>query len=126
MSPRHVAVWIDHKEAHIFHVDAETFSSSKVKAPTHHLHKHPKGAEGAKDHPDDAKRFFHEVVRQLEGADAVLVVGPSTAKLHLLRHLHEHARGLAPKVIGVETVDHPSDGQLVAYARRYFEERSFS
>ena len=24
------------------------------------------------------------------------------------------------KVIGVETVDHPSDGQLVAFARKYF------
>ena len=24
------------------------------------------------------------------------------------------------KIIGVETVDHPSDGQLVAYARKYF------
>ena len=25
------------------------------------------------------------------------------------------------KVIGLETVDHPSDGQLVAYARKYFK-----
>jgi hypothetical protein len=24
-------------------------------------------------------------------------------------------------IVGVETVDHPSDGQLVAYARRYFK-----
>ena len=27
------------------------------------------------------------------------------------------------KVIKVETVDHPSDSQLVAYARKYFEDR---
>ena len=28
---------------------------------------------------------------------------------------------LAPeRIIGVETVDHPSDGQMVAYARKYF------
>ena len=31
---------------------------------------------------------------------------PSPQKLH--------------KVIGIETVDHPGDGQLVAYARKYF------
>jgi hypothetical protein len=30
---------------------------------------------------------------------------------------------MAAKVIGVETVDHPSDGQLVAYARKYFHAR---
>jgi hypothetical protein len=28
------------------------------------------------------------------------------------------------KVIGVETVDHPSDGQLVAYARKYLHARA--
>lgn len=27
---------------------------------------------------------------------------------------------MADKVIGVETVDHPTDGQVLAYARRYF------
>lgn len=27
---------------------------------------------------------------------------------------------MADKVVGVETVDHPSDAQLVAYARKYF------
>jgi hypothetical protein len=27
---------------------------------------------------------------------------------------------LEPKIVGVETVDHPTDGQLVAHARRYF------
>ena len=25
------------------------------------------------------------------------------------------------KIVGVETVDHPSDAQLVAYARQYFK-----
>jgi hypothetical protein len=25
------------------------------------------------------------------------------------------------KIVGVETVDHPSDGQLVAHARHYFK-----
>ena len=27
---------------------------------------------------------------------------------------------LKKKVVGVETIDHPSDGQLVAHARKYF------
>ena len=30
---------------------------------------------------------------------------------------------MAELVVGVETVDHPSDGQLIAYARKYFVAR---
>ena len=52
--------------------------------------------------------------------EEILVVGPSTAKLGLIRYLHKHAHELEPRVVGVESVDHPTDGQLVAYARKYF------
>ncbi len=48
------------------------------------------------------------------------MVGPAKAKLELIRYLHKHAHALGTKVVGVETVDHPTDGQLVAYARTYF------
>jgi hypothetical protein len=27
---------------------------------------------------------------------------------------------MAELVVGIETVDHPTDGQLIAYARKYF------
>jgi hypothetical protein len=48
------------------------------------------------------------------------VVGPAQAKLLLIKHIHAHDHALVDKIIGVETVDHPTDGQLVAYARKYF------
>ena len=120
MKTNQVAVWIDHNEAKIFHVSAETFETSSVRSPKHHVHRHPIGSAEKKSHPADAKHFFDEVVRGLEGAEAILIVGPATAKLELIRHLHQHARALEPKVVGVETVDHPSDGQLAAYVRQYF------
>jgi len=114
------AVWIDHREARIFHVSDDTFDEKTVNTPQHH-HRHPKGASGAKEHPDDAKHFFHEVARSLEGSSHILVVGPSTAKLALLQHLHRHDPAIAACVVGVETVDHPTDPQLVAYTRTYFD-----
>ncbi len=117
----HVAVWIDHKEAHVFHIHADTIDSETLRAPQHLHHRHPKGSEGGKEHPDDAKRFFHEVVRSLEGSEAVLLLGPSTAKLELLRYIEKHDHSLGPKIVGIETVDHPTDGQLVAYAKAYFK-----
>jgi len=114
------AVWIDHHEARVYHVAEEAFDEAKLKAPQHHLHRHPKGGTAEHNHPDDSRQFFAEVERALEGAEKVLVVGPGTAKLQLLRHAREHAPAIEAHVVGVESVDHPTEGQLVAYIKRYF------
>ena len=122
MTYRHAAVWMDHHEARIFHVTAEGFDGSSVSAPQHHVHRHPKGPEGGHDHPADQRRYFHDVAKALEGAEEILVVGPSTAKLQFLKYVHkEQSHGLEPHIVGIETVDHPTDGQLVAFVRKYFQ-----
>jgi stalled ribosome rescue protein Dom34 len=115
------AVWIDHREARIFHVSEETFDEKTLASPQHSHRKHPKGESNPREHPDDAKRFFHEVARSLEGSAHILLVGPATAKLELLQYLHRHDHAIAVSVVGVETVDHPTDPQLAAYARTYFK-----
>ena len=126
--PTHVVVWIDHQEARVFHVQSETAGHAQPEAidettilsPQHLIHRHPKGRGEAKEHPDDATRFFHEVARSLESADTVLIVGPSSAKLEFLRYVEGHDKKLQAKVAGIETLDHPTDREIVAYARRYF------
>ena len=72
-------------------------------------------------HPEDEKHYFDGVVKALAGTDEVLVVGPSTAKLALLRYVHGHDPAFAARIVGVETVDHPTDGELLRFARRHFE-----
>ena len=116
----HAVIWIDHKEARVFHVHSEATEATTVLAPQHHLHRHPKGRGEAREHPDDARRFFGEVARALDGVDALLIVGPSSAKLEFFRYLHEHDRPLEAKVVGVESADHPTDGEIVARAKSYF------
>ena len=119
---RHAAVWIDHKEARVFAIHPENADETTVMAPLHNVHhKHPPGPGGAKEHPEDAKRFFHEVGRALDGCEQVLVVGPGAAKLEFLRYVHKHEHALESKIVGIETVDHPTDRQLVAFARTYFK-----
>jgi stalled ribosome rescue protein Dom34 len=118
MTTRHAAVWIDHSEAKVFHIADETFDP-KVIHPRHHVRRHSSvTAEHA--HPADAAHYFHEVALALADAEEILVVGPGTAKLDLIRHVHHHDHALEPKIVGVETVDHPTDGQLVAFVRHYF------
>ena len=119
-SNRHVTVWIDHDEARIFHVDAETLSEQTVRSPNHHVRRHAKGSAAEHRHPTDAHQFFAAVVKALEGAERVLVVGPSTAKLQFIHYAYKHDPTLEPRIVGVETVDHPTDGQLMAYSKRYF------
>jgi stalled ribosome rescue protein Dom34 len=110
---------MDHNEARIFFVNVDAFETLSVRSPHRLVHRHPTSRD-EKAHPADAKRFFDEIAQAVQDAEEILVVGPSTAKLEFVRHLHAHKRELEPKVVGVETVDHPTDGQLVAYVRRYF------
>lgn len=118
----HAVVWMDHKEARIFQIHPDRTDEAIIEAPLHSIHhKHPPTSQEPKEHPNDAKHFFHDVAHAINGTDEILVVGPSTAKLDFMRWVSEHARSLESRIIGVETVDHPTDGQIVAYAKKYFK-----
>lgn len=45
-----------------------------------------------------------------------------TAPLHNIHHKHPGGTNAAleRRIVGIETVDHPTDAQLVAYAKKYF------
>jgi hypothetical protein len=121
MSHSHAVVWIDHHEAHIIHFSLEDSETAVVKPPEpqqHHLH-HKRGSVGSgHDKPDAA--YLGKVAAGLGNATEVLIVGPAGAKLELFRYLQNHHKPLADRVLGVETVDHPSDGELLRFARKYF------
>lgn len=120
MSHFHAVVWLDHSEAHVMHIAPEDVEKSVVHPANPHQHLHSKsGAPGSGKAGED-KHYYHAVVEALKGAQEILVVGPAQAKLQLIKHMHAHDLAVADKVVGVETIDHPSDGQLVAYARKYF------
>jgi stalled ribosome rescue protein Dom34 len=121
MTSRHVALWIDHHEARLFQISREGFDESTIHAPHQRIHRHPRGSEGSKSHSDDAHRFFHDVTQVLASAEEILVLGPSTAKLEFIRYAQKHAEPMCACITGIETVDHPTDPQIAAYAKRYFE-----
>src|SRR5262249_50486333 len=64
---------------------------------------------------------FRLSLQPIAHAGPVTVTGPANAKTELVKHIGQHDPRLMNIIVGVETVDHPSDGQLVAYARRYFK-----
>jgi stalled ribosome rescue protein Dom34 len=125
MSHYHAVVWIDHTEAHVMHISPDDVESSILRPVKDHQKLHHKrgndkgGAVGSGRAPED-QHYYHEVVEALKGAQEILIVGPSTAKLNLIRHIQSHDKQMNDKVIGVESADHPTDAQVVVYARKYF------
>ena len=120
MSHYHALVWIDHVEAHVMHISPDDVEKSVIHPNSQHHKLHSKvGTLGHGRAPEDHD-YYHRVAQALDGASEILIVGPAQAKLQLVKHIHAHDAALVNKVVGVETVDHPSDGQLVAYARKYF------
>jgi stalled ribosome rescue protein Dom34 len=116
----HAVVWIDHREARVFHVGSADAERLVIRPdnPTKHLH-HKAMSIGSGKAPED-QHFLHAVAEAVADATEILITGPAGAKTALVKHIHEHDPKLMAKIAGVESVDHPSDGQLLAYARHYF------
>jgi stalled ribosome rescue protein Dom34 len=102
------------------HISPDDVEKSVVKpAEPHRNLQRKRGSVSGSRQPED-QHFYHEVVEAMSGAAEILIVGPGQAKLELIKHIHSHDHTVSNKVIGVETVDHPSDAQVVAFARKYF------
>ncbi len=109
----HAVVWIDHEKAQILQFDAEHVEAQKVKAHTHHTAYHGSGVRTGHE-------FFGEVCDALAGISEVLVTGSHTSTADFRHYAEKHRPAAAKRIVGYETVDHPSEAQLVALARKYF------
>ncbi len=121
MSHIHSVVWLDHNEARVIDFSVDDVHKTHVRHHGGHRQVHHKsGSVGAGHSPED-QRFFGEVVEAIGDAAEVLVVGPGQAKVAFRKFLDERHAPVARKVVGVESMDHPSDGELLAHARRFFK-----
>jgi hypothetical protein len=113
MSTFHAVVFVDHQHAQVLQFDAEHVRAEKIKAHTHHTRQH--GSAVRSEH-----EFFGHVCDALQGIAEVLVTGPRTGIADFRHYAEKHRPQAARQIVGYETVDHPSDRQLVALARQYF------
>jgi hypothetical protein len=119
-SPPRAIIWIDHAQARVIRFDGDTSSTSVIRPAggTPHLHHKANAVDDGHLHENQA--YLHQVGQAIANVDAVLVAGPANAKLELMKHLARHDPLLLEKVSGVQTVDHPTDGQLLDLGRRHF------
>lgn len=119
MQANHIVVWLDHREAHLIHFNREEAVNELVRSGGKpHLHIKA-GAPGSGRAAEDAD-YFDEIAAALKQAKEILVVGPGFERIEFMKYLNARHADIAARVLGYEAVDHPSDGALLAYARKYF------
>ena len=117
----HVCVWVDHQTAKLFELTAHDAVVGKVDdtRPPHHIHRSANHV-GLGTVPLDPE-MMAEIGDRLGDAKAILLVGPGKAKFELQNYLQLHAPAVAEKIWGVEPSDHPTEPQLIAWARSWFK-----
>ena len=120
MSLNHAVIWIDHKEAHVMFLSSSASEVEVIKTKSTHPHLHHKGGENGSGRVALDAKYLHSVIEAVKESKEILIIGPGSAKLELIKHAHHHDLAIANKIVGVETVDHPSDKEIFAYANRFF------
>ena len=64
--------------------------------------------------------FFDDVAQALAGAHEILLIGPAQTKQEFAAYLRDKYPQLGKSIVAVENADHPSDAEILGYARRHF------
>ena len=88
-------------------------------SPERHIH-HKSGSIGS-GHAADDHHFFDAIADSLADTREVLIAGPGNAKTAFASYLADRHVELSSRVLGVLTLDHPSDAELLAQARESFK-----
>lgn len=113
----HAVVRTDHQAAEVTQFDADQTVTKKLKAHSHDTPQHHSGVRTEHE-------FFGAVCDALDGIPSVLVTGAHKALDDFRHYVDKHRPQLAKQVAGYEVVDHPSENQLVAQARKFFADRA--
>ena len=117
----HAVIWIDHRQARVLRFNASDVDKLVVNPedPVRHLH-HKANSVGSGHAPEDQK-FLEEVAKAVADAGSILIVGPSNEKNELVKHIKHRHPQMMIKIEGVESADHPTNDELLAYARAYLK-----
>ncbi len=113
MSLFHAVAFVDHQSAQVLQFDSEHVVEDKVHEHLRFTSQHGSGVRTEHE-------FFGHVCDALDGIAEVLVVGGHTGLSDFRHYVDKHRPQTAKRIVGYEVVDHPTDNQLVALARKRF------
>lgn len=113
-------VWMDSREARVFRFSIDDVEHQHIRSrrPFRRIH-HRAGAIGA-GHAHLDRGYFEDIAAALAGVQEWVLTGPGIAKSEMARHVGQHLPDLQRTLRGLETSDHPTDGELVDQARWAF------
>ena len=110
-----MVLWIDHEHAKIFNFKSEEPEIS------HFANRHHSTAHQAKEKSEHLSQFYHEVHDKVLNAKGLLIVGPGVAKREFKTYLEDHhSNGLNKAVLGLESMDKATDGEIKNLAKKFF------
>ena len=123
MSYQHAVVWLDHLRAVVIDFAVDQHNVHVVTSDTEHRQVHrksgPMPGSGFKAAEDRA--FFDGIVDAIGDAREILIVGPGQAKTAFRHDLEHRHANVAKLVVAVETADHPTNDELLKFAKKYFK-----
>ena len=130
---RKVGLWIDHRKAVIVFLAGEEEEMKLVRSSVEKQIRRAAGSrsggpfESQAVQSDDRQQraftkhlntYYNEVISCIRDAESILIFGSGEAKGEFKKHLER--TGLDKSIVGIETVDEMTDGQIVAKARQHF------
>jgi hypothetical protein len=113
MSLYHAVAFVDHQSADVLQFDSEQVVTQKVHQHLKFTREHHSGVRTEHE-------FFGHVCDALEGIAEVLVTGGHTGLADFRHYVDKHRPLTAACIVGYQVVDHPTENQLVALARKHF------
>jgi hypothetical protein len=113
MSRFHAVAFVDHESAHIQQFGKEPVEGSHFAVHHKFTRQHHSGVRSTHE-------FYGQVCDALDGIVEVLLVGGHTGLADFRRYVNKRRPQTATHIADYQVVDHPSEAEMVALARAYF------
>jgi hypothetical protein len=132
---RQLGLWIDHKQAYLIRNGAKKVEviPSNVKRRAHFTGgariggAYNQNLDSELRHNDhyqlQLEKYYAQVIKTLQQADSILLMGPGEAKLEFKKEIQKHA-DLRSRLVKVEPADKMTINQMLAHVRLFYENLS--
>lgn len=113
MTLYHAVAYVDHQSSQIFQFSSEQVHAQKMHTSQHYTQQHGSGIRSQHE-------FYARICDAFDGIAEILVVGGHTGMADFRHYVDKHRPLTAKQIVDYQVVDHPTDGQLFALAKKYF------
>ena len=131
---RNVGLWIDHKQAYlIWNEDGKVeIIPSQIEPPAHRSGGTQLGGKLNQKADVEVRRsdrfrlqinkYYQQVIQAIKDASSIFVMGPGEAKIEFQKAI-QRRKHLHNRLLKVETTDKMTKNQMIAYVRKFYQDR---